>query len=107
MSITSTPTTRMINVFTVESDRTRHLPICSAGHRERLGQIDRLMSANSYVSTDGAWVVNCAQWRSAEAFLAMVASAGSASARRRMRLGPHPYSVESVHTSNHFSGSEP
>jgi hypothetical protein len=28
MSITSTPTTRMINVFTVESDRTCHLPIC-------------------------------------------------------------------------------
>lgn len=84
----------------------------SAGHRERLGQIDRLMSANSYVSTDGAWVVHYAQWRSAEAFLAMVASAGRASARRRMgpvgdRLGPHPYSVESVHTSNHFSGSEP
>jgi hypothetical protein len=83
----------------------------SAGNRERLGQIDRLMSANSYVSTDGAWVVNCPQWRSAEAFLAMVVSAGPASARGRTRLvgdrpGPHLYTVESAHTSNHFSGSE-
>jgi hypothetical protein len=76
------------------------------------GQIDGFISANSYVSTDGAWVVNYARWRSAEVFLAMLAGAGPASARGRMgpvgdRLGPHPYSVESVHTSNHFSGSEP
>jgi hypothetical protein len=76
------------------------------------GQVDGFISANSYVSTDGAWVVNCARWCSAKAFQAMVAGAGSPSARRRMgpvgdRLGPHPYSVESVHTSNHFSGSEP
>jgi hypothetical protein len=82
-------------------------PICWRATENAQGQIDGLVSANSYVSTDGAWVVNYAQWRSAEAFLAMVASAGRASARRRMRLGPHPYSVESVHTSNHFSGSEP
>jgi len=69
------------------------------------------ISANSYFSTDGARVVNYAQWRSAEASLAMLASAGPASARGRMRavgdrLGPHPHTVEWVHTSNHFSGGE-
>ena len=69
------------------------------------------ISANSYFSTDGARVVNYAQWRSAEASLAMLASAGPASARGRMRpvgerLRPHRYAVESVRTSNHFSGSD-
>lgn len=34
-SIASTPTTRLINVFTVESDRTCRLPNLLAGHRER------------------------------------------------------------------------
>ena len=39
------------------------------------GQIDGFVSANSYVSTDDAWVVNYAQWRNAQAFLAIPASA--------------------------------
>jgi hypothetical protein len=85
-------------------------PICWRATEHAEGQIDGFTSANSCVSTDGAWVVNYAQLRSAEAFVAMLASAGPASARVRMRpdgdrLGPHPYTVESVHTSNHFRGS--
>jgi hypothetical protein len=86
-------------------------PICWRATENAQGQIDGFISANSYVSTEGAWVVNCAQWRSAEVFLGMLAGAGPASARGRTRLvgdrpGPHLYTVESAHTSNHFSGSE-
>jgi hypothetical protein len=86
-------------------------PICWRAAENAQGQIDGFISANSYISTQGAWVVNYGQWRSAEVFLAMLAAAGPASARGRMRPvgdrpGPHPYTVESVHTSNHFSGSE-
>ena len=67
------------------------------------------ISANSYVSTDGAWLVNSAQWRSAEACQEMLAhTAAAAGGRMRPfgdRLEPHPYTVESVHTSNQFRGS--
>ena len=97
-------------MFKGEPERTCHLPDLRAAATENAqSQIDGFISANSYVSTDGAWVVNYAQWRSAEAFLATLASAGRASARGQVRpvgdrLGPHPHTVESVHTSNHFMG---
>ena len=86
-------------------------PICWRATENAQSQIDGFISANSYVSTDGAWVVNYAQWRSAEAFLATLASAGPASAHARMRPvgdrpGPHPRTAESVHTSNRFNASQ-
>jgi hypothetical protein len=84
-------------------------PICWQATENAQGQIVGFISANSYVSTDGAWVVNFAQWRSAEACQAGLANtAATAGGRMRPvgdRLGPDPYTVESGHTSNHFRGS--
>ena len=83
--------------------------ICRRATENAQAQIDGSISANSYVSTDGAWLVNSAQWRSAEACQEMLAhTAAAAGGRMRPfgdRLEPHPYTVESVHTSNQFRGS--
>jgi hypothetical protein len=97
-------------MFNGEPDRTCHLPDLRVAATENAqAQIDGFISANSYVSRDGAWVVNSAQWRCAEACQAMLANtAATAGGRMRPvgdRLGPHPYTVESVHPSNHFRGS--
>ena len=85
--------------------------ICWRVTENGLEQIDEFTSANSYVGTDGTWVINYTQWRRAEALKATSATAGPANARGRVRrvgdrLGPHPHTVESVHTSSHFSGSK-
>lgn len=64
-------------MFNGEPDRTCHLPDLRAAATENTQRlIDGFISANSYVSMDGAWVVNYAQWRNAEVFQAMLASAG-------------------------------
>jgi hypothetical protein len=69
-------------------------PSCWQATSNAQGQIVECILANSYVSTDGAWVISYA--RSAQAHLAMLASVGTASPRGRMRpvgdrLGPHLY----------------
>ena len=69
-------------------------PICWRATENAQGQIVEFISANSYVNTDGAWVISYA--RSGQAHLAMLASVGPASPRGRMRpvgdrLGAHLY----------------
>lgn len=50
-------------------------PICWQATKNAQGQIDGFISAYSYVSPDDARVVNYAQWRGAQAFPAIPASA--------------------------------
>jgi quinol monooxygenase YgiN len=94
----------LINVFTVEPERARQLAeLLTAATEEVMQHIDGFISANIHLSTDGTRVVNYAQWRSAEAFQAMLQDS---TAQQHMALcaelasgyDPHLYTVESVHT---------
>jgi hypothetical protein len=83
-------------MFNGEPDRTCHLPDLRVAATENAqAQIDGSISANSYVSTDGAWVISYA--RSAHALLAMRAIAGPASPRGRMRPSWRPPGTPPVH----------
>jgi heme-degrading monooxygenase HmoA len=92
----------LINVFTVEPERARRLADLLTAE-DVMQHIDGFISANIHLSTDGTRVVNYAQWRSAEAFEAMLQNS---TAQQHMALcaelasgyDPHLYTVESVHT---------
>src|SRR6202161_3563759 len=94
----------LINVFTVEPERARELAdLLTAATEEVMQHVDGFISANIHLSTDGTGVVNYAQWRSAEAFQAMLSNP---TARQHMwrcanladSYEPHLYTVESVHS---------
>ena len=94
----------LINVFTVEPERARQLAeLLTQATEEVMQHIDGFISANIHLSADGSRVVNYAQWRSAEAFQAMLRNPA---AQQHMALcgelangyDPHLYTVESVHT---------
>jgi quinol monooxygenase YgiN len=94
----------LINVFSVQRERARELAdLLTAATEDVMQHIDGFISANIHLSTDGTRVVNYAQWRSAEAFQAMLSNP---TARQHMRLcadlaesfEPHLYTVESVHS---------
>jgi quinol monooxygenase YgiN len=96
----------LINVFTVEPEQARQLvDLLTAATEEVMQHIDGFISANIHLSTDGTRVVNYAQWRSAEAFQAMLQNS---IAQQHMALcaelangfDPHLYTVESVHTAH-------
>src|ERR1700727_1203928 len=96
----------LINVFTVQPERARQLAdLLTAATEEVMQHIDGFISANIHLSTDGTRVVNYAQWRSAEAFQAMLQDA---TARNHMvkcaevadGFEPHLYTVESVHAAS-------
>ena len=94
----------LINVFTVEPERARQLTdLLTAATEDVMQHIDGFISANIHLSADGTRVVNYAQWRSAEAFQAMLQNN---TAQQHMALcadlassyDPHLYTVESVNT---------
>lgn len=94
----------LINVFTVQPERARELvDLLTAATEDVMQHIDGFISANIHLSTDGTRVVNYAQWRSAEAFQAMMSNP---TARQHMGqcaevadgFEPHLYTVESVHS---------
>jgi len=94
----------LINVFTVQPERARELAdLLTAATEDVMQHIDGFISANIHLSTDGTRVVNYAQWRSAEAFQAMLSNP---TARQHMGqcadladgYEPHLYTVESVHS---------
>ena len=96
----------LINVFTVEPERARQLAdLLTAATEEVMRHVDGFISANIHLSADGTRVVNYAQWRSAEAFHAMLQNS---TAQQHMALcaelangyDPHLYTVESVHTTH-------
>jgi quinol monooxygenase YgiN len=94
----------LINVFTVQPERAGELAdLLTAATEEVMQHIDGFISANIHLSTDGTRVINYAQWRSAEAFEAMLSNPTA-----RLHMGkcadladgfePHLYTVESVHS---------
>jgi quinol monooxygenase YgiN len=94
----------LINVFTVQPERARQLAdLLTAATEDVMQHVDGFISANIHLSTDGTRVVNYAQWRSAEAFQAMLSNP---TAREHMTkcadladgYEPHLYTVESVHS---------
>ena len=94
----------LINVFTVQPDRARELAdLLRAATEEVMQHVDGFISANIHLSADGARVVNYAQWRSEDAFRAMLRNP---TARQHMgqcadladSFEPHLYTVESVHS---------
>ena len=94
----------LINVFSVQPERARELTdLLTAATEDVMQHIDGFISANIHLSTDGTRVVNYAQWRSAEAFQAML---NNPTARQHMgrcadladSFEPHLYTVESVHS---------
>jgi heme-degrading monooxygenase HmoA len=102
---TDTTLATLINVFTVQPDRQRRLvERLVAATDEVMRHLPGFVAANIHASTDGATVVNYAQWESEEAFHAMLASPqAQAHMGRAAELAdayePHLYTVESVHHS--------
>ena len=94
----------LINVFTVAPERARQLAeLLTAATEEVMQHVDGFISANIHLSTDGTRVVNYAQWRSAEAFQAMLQDTTAQQhmaqcAELAIGYDPHLYTVESVHT---------
>lgn len=92
----------LINVFTVEpSDQQRLVDLLVHATEEVMRHLDGFVSANIHASLDGTRVANYAQWRSMEAFQAML---GNPQAQPHMQaadaLGsaePSLYTVASVH----------
>jgi quinol monooxygenase YgiN len=97
------PHATLINVFTVEPDRAYELAALLDDATDRvMRHVPGFVSANIHVSTDGARVVNYAQWESAEAYRAMLADPTahehmSKAADLASGFDPHLYTVESVH----------
>ena len=98
------PLATLINVFTVAPERASELAeLLRVATEETMRFVPGFISANIHVSTDGTRVVNYAQWRSAEAFQAMLSNP---TARQHMgqcadladSFEPHLYTVESVHS---------
>jgi len=93
----------LINVFTVEPGRAPELAeLLTAATEDVMQHIDGFISANIHLSTDGTRVVNYAQWRSAEAFQAMLQNTTAQQHMARCAelasgYDPHLYTVESVH----------
>lgn len=93
----------LINVFRVHPERARQLAdLLATATEDVMRHVDGFVSANIHVSTDRTRVVNYAQWRSADAFQAMLQNP---TAQQHMAqcaqvaegYEPHLYTVESVH----------
>ena len=65
----------LINLLTVRPDCQRQLvELLVTATKEVMHGLPGFIAANIHASADGTRVVNCAQWRSAEAFQAMLAN---------------------------------
>ena len=99
----ASPYATLINVFTVEPDRTRALAeLLTIATDEVVQHLPGFVSANIHLSTDRTRVVNYAQWDSAEAFQAMLNNPQARehidkAAALATSFDPHLYTVESVH----------
>jgi len=93
----------LINVFTVEPGHAEELTaLLHAATEEVMRHQPGFRSANIHLSIDRTRVVNYAQWDSAEAYQAMLASPAtqphmSQAAALAVSFDPHLYTVESVH----------
>jgi heme-degrading monooxygenase HmoA len=97
------PYATLINVFTVDPDRSAQLAeLLSRSTEEVMQHLPGFRSANIHLSTDGTRVVNYAQWDSADAFEAMTSDPRArehmvAAAELATSFEPRLYTVESVH----------
>jgi antibiotic biosynthesis monooxygenase (ABM) superfamily enzyme len=97
------PVATLINVFTVEPERSRELvELLSRATEDVMRHVPGFISANIHLSTDGTRVTNYAQWRSVEAYTAMLADHTAREhmgkcAQVAVSFDPHLYTVESVH----------
>ena len=100
----SQPVTTLINVFTVRPERQAELvALLSKATEEVISGLPGFVSANIHASTDGARVVNYAQWTSADAMRAMLANPVArphvaAAAEIAESFEPRLYTVEAVHS---------
>ena len=92
----------LINVFTVaQEDQRRLVDVLVDATRKVMSKQPGFVSANIHRSLDGRRVTNYAQWRSREAFEAMLHNQEAAehmgeAARIAERFEPHLYEVSSV-----------
>ena len=92
----------LINVFTVaQEDQQRLVDVLADATRKVMRKQPGFVSANIHRSLDGTRVTNYAQWRSPEAFEAMLHNQEAAehmgeAARIAERFEPHLYEVSFV-----------
>lgn len=97
------PIATLINVFTVEPDRSRELvELLSQATEDVMRHVPGFISANIHLSADGTRVANYAQWQSVEAYKAMLSDPAAREhmgkcAQVAVSFDPHQYTVESVH----------
>lgn len=97
------PYATLINVFTVEPNRAHQLAeLLDRATEQVMRHFPGFRSANIHVSTDGARVVNYAQWDSPDAYAAMLANPDAQvhmkeAAALASGFDPHLYTVDSVH----------
>jgi quinol monooxygenase YgiN len=94
----------LVNVFTLSNsaDQDKLVRLLDEATEKVMSHLDGFVSASIHRSLDGTRVVNYAQWRSKEAFEAMLQNQ---EARKHMskayelsKSEPHLYKVESIHT---------
>ena len=92
----------LINVFTVApEDQQRLLDVLLEATESVISEMPGFVSANLHKSLDGTRVVNYAQWRSKEAFEAMLENPEAAghireAAKLAEKFEPHLYEVSFV-----------
>jgi quinol monooxygenase YgiN len=105
---TTNPVTTLVNVFTVDPARQQQLvDVLIEATEQVMRHIPGYVSANIHQSIDGTHVVNYAQWRSREAFEAMLQDPTAATHMRKAAalaaFEPHLYSV--VYTDERSEGA--
>lgn len=97
------PLVTLINVFTVDPERSAELAeLLRVATEEKMQFVPGFISANIHLSTDGTRVVNYAQWQSTEAYQELFEDPSArehigACAAIATSFEPHLYTVESVH----------
>jgi quinol monooxygenase YgiN len=94
----------LVNVFALNnaSDQYELVKLLEEATEKVMRHLDGFVSASIHRSLDGTRVVNYAQWRSKEAFEAMLqnneARRHMAKALELSKPEPHLYSIASIHT---------
>lgn len=94
----------LVNVFTLNNtaDQNQLVRVLEEATEKVMRHLDGFVSASIHKSLDGSKVVNYAQWKSQEAFEAMLqndkARSHMSKAYEISRPEPHLYKVASIHT---------
>ena len=93
----------LVNVFTVQPEQQKALvEVLVRATDEVIQHVPGFISANIHASVDGVRVVNYAQWKSADAYRAMLENPAAQEHMREAAdladgFEPHLYDVTSVH----------